>query len=106
MLSGGIKKYTANMIIDAISNADSYRYTAAMLGDYRIIDILIDSEHLVEAAGFNEQEKELVKLRYKVGLIQMDVAEIMQISQPRICQIELNIKAKINKVLFEWGADC
>lgn len=94
--------YSVTNICDAIANADTYLYTAGTTGIYEAVDLVIDAELALEQADLNKQEKCVVHCRMKNGFTQEDTALILKISQPRVHQIESEIKKKIKAVLLKW----
>lgn len=94
--------YSVTNICDAIANADTYLYTAGVTGIYEAVDLVVDAELALVKANLNKQEKAVVDYRMKKGYTQEDTASVMQISQPRIHQIESSIKKKIGAVIRGW----
>lgn len=94
--------YTVNTIVDAVKHADTYRYAASITGKSELIDLVVDAELAFKSADFTEQEQTVINCRVFGTLFQEEVAELLGVSQPRICQIEAEINSKLQIILSRW----
>ena len=94
---------TADDVIDAIINADTYRMKAADTGLYDIIDTLIDADLALKKACISEKHLNILFYRWALGYEQKDIADKFSITQQSVSVIEARTKVKIQRVLDGWG---
>lgn len=94
--------YSVENIIDAVKHADIYRHVAAITGRYELMDLLLDADLALSSADFTEQEETVIQYRLYDQLFQEEVAVLLNVSQPRVCQIEAEIHSKLKLILDRW----
>lgn len=97
--------YSVDSIVDAISNADTYIYTAAFTGSYVPVDLVIDADLALKQAGLTERQSEVIYYRWVQGLTQEETGTLLGVKQQTIMSTEQVALDKLSKVLEKWESE-
>lgn len=100
-----VKKHEKNISINTIIHSDGNGNDQTILNliedpddcIFRLLDD-INAEGVLDNIYLTEKEKQVINLRME-GFSQVQVGEIMNLSQPQISRIQIKIKKKINEYI-------
>lgn len=97
--------YSLSNVLDAVINADTYILTSAYVGNFTLVDSVIDAELALKKAGISEAHLRLMYCRWVLGLTQKETGELNGYTREAVAKAEERCRTKLQAVLDGWEAD-
>lgn len=97
--------YSLSKVLDAVINADTYITTSAYVGNFDLIDTVIDAEIALKRAGISEAHLRLMYYRWVLGYSQKETGVINGYTRDAVAKAEERCRNKIQAVLDSWAAE-
>ena len=94
--------YSLTKVLDAVINADTYVYSSAYLGNFSLVDTVIDAEIALKRAGISEAHLRLMYYRWVLGYSQKETGALNGYTRDAVAKAEERARTKIQTVLDSW----